>query len=792
MKHSTLTMFRRVMAMTLALLLVVGLTGCIGKGDDKPTDPAAVVDPTKAPTEAPTEKPTEAPTEAPTEPPVKGVMGTVSANNLNVRSNHVIDSAILSQLPVNLRVEILEQKTVGGTNWGRIGSMTLPNGTKIDGGWLNLHYVKLDNAETQAPTEPGTSSGTTTVDPDEEKLGTITAEQLQIRKGAGTTYDTAGSYKKGDRVKVLETKTVSGTTWGRTEKGWISMTYVKLDGSAGSATDTGTNVKQPGATTPTTGSSSGTGTGTGTSTASKIEVSNGKTTIKGYVVVDTKGLTLRAGPGTKYKSLGTAVEGDRYPYYQTDDEWYRTSHGWLSNADEEYLYIEGDTADDAGIVTIKANKMHVRQGPGTNFKSVDTLKKGERLVVLGQSDDWGYTRLGWISMDDDYVDFTNKLVYTSFIGEAEVLVDGLNYREKADADSKSYGTMKAGTEVTVTAIDDNWGKIHYKSKDAWINLSYVKMTDPDPAPTTPTTPATKYDVIVTYAVAGEGTVKPAELEYAKGAEVILTATPGTNKMVNTITATDADGKNVPVTQVSENKYKFTMPESDVTVLASFTVYAKTYKINTSAGVSANYTSCTEHTDVTLTVTEAAGKVLDELVVKKTGGSDTDTVTTTGSGNTYTFKMPAFDVTVTATFKNEYTVTIGTISNGTVTANKSAACEGDKVALTITPDANYTAGTVKVNGSTVTLVGNEFTMPAANVTVTVDFIENINTTSAGSYKVVADGQTTIYSKANSSSTALTQKLNKDETVEVVGTVDSYYKIKLGTGYGYVPVSALNKV
>lgn len=729
MKHSTLTMFRRVMAMTLALLLVVGLTGCIGKGDDKPTDPPAVVDPTKAPTEAPTEKPTEAPTEAPTEPPVKGVMGTVSANNLNVRSNHVIDSAILSQLPVNLRVEILEQKTVGGTNWGRIGSMTLPNGTKIDGGWLNLHYVKLDNAETQAPTEPGTSSGTTPVDPDEEKLGTITAEQLQIRKGAGTTYDTAGSYKKGDRVKVLETKTVSGTTWGRTEKGWISMTYVKLDGSAGSATDIGTNVAQPGATKPTTGSSSGTGTGTGSSTASKIEVSNGKTTIKGYVVVDTKGLTLRAGPGTKYKSLGTAVEGDRYPYYQTDDEWYRTSHGWLSNADEEYLYIEGDTADDAGIVTVKANKMNVRQGPGTNFSSVDTLKKGERLVVLGQSDDWGYTRIGWISMDDDYVDFTNKLVYTSFIGEAEVLVDGLNYRKEADADSKSYGTMKAGTEVTVTAIDDNWGKIHYKSKDAWINLSYVKMTDPDPAPTTPTTPATpatKYNVIISAENITNGTVKinGSTTEYSAGETVKLTTkATDSNHVLRSLTYKDSDNKDVTITG---NEFK--MPAHDVTIYAVFGKPAYTVTVAsgiTNGGVTVSPKTCEEGEIVTISITYIDGYELEALSVKKGDAAIDSSPITKVNDTKYTFQMPDGNVIVNASFTEEtYTVTVNGDGNGTVSGPASGTAEyKSEVTITATPNSGYEVDTITYKDASnkdVTVTGGKFTMPAHDVAVTVKF------------------------------------------------------------------------
>ena len=772
MKHSTLTMFRRVMAMTLALLLVVGLTGCIGKGDDKPTDPPAMSDPTKAPTEAPTEKPTEAPTEAPTEPPVKGVMGTVSANNLNVRSNHASDSAILSQLPVNLRVEILEQKTVGGTNWGRIGSMTLPNGTKIDGGWLNLHYVKLDNAETQAPTEPGTSSGTTTVDPDEEKLGTITAEQLQIRKGAGTTYDTAGSYKKGDRVKVLETKTVSGTTWGRTEKGWISMTYVKLDGSAGSATDTGTNVKQPGATTPTTGSSSGTGTGTGTSTASKIEVSNGKTTIKGYVVVDTKGLTLRAGPGTKYKSLGTAVEGDRYPYYQTDDEWYRTSHGWLSNADEEYLYIEGDTADDAGIVTVKANKMNVRQGPGTNFKSVDTLKKGERLVVLGQSDDWGYTRLGWISMDDDYVDFTNKLVYTSFIGEAEVLVDGLNYRKEADADSKSYGTMKAGTEVTVTAIDDNWGKIHYKSKDAWINLSYVKMTS---TTSTPSYTGTKYNVTV---VNTEGTVTVSSSKPASGTEVTVTATAPTGKMLDKIEVTKTGGTE----KVTLSGTKFTMPNYDVTVTVTFKPYVETFKVTIDAGeggnVSAGATSFAKGATVTLNVTLETGWALDKLTWQYGTGTATDIT------DTKSFTMPEADVTVKATFKKVYSVTITTPTNGTVSATPTSACKDATVTLTATPNDGYELETIKVNDTAIT--GTTFTMPDGNVTVSATF-KALTTTK---YTVNTDGAP-VYATADSSGTAL-GTIAANEKIDVFGTSGTYAKILYNNKYAYVRVDDITAV
>lgn len=815
MKHSTLTMFRRVMALSLALLLVVGLTGCFGKGDDKVTDPTTAVDPTTASTDAATEAatdaPTEAATEAPTEPAVKGVMGTVSANNLNVRSNPSTDSTVLSQLPVNLRIEVLEQKSSGGTNWGRIADMTLPNGTKVSGGWLNLHYVKLDTTETQTPaateSSTGTSTGTTTTVDEDEALGTITAEQLTIRKNAGTTYDSVGTYKKGDRVKILEKKTVSGTTWGKTEKGWISMTYVKLDGALGTAVDTGTNVKQPGATTPTTSSgSSSSSTGTGTTTAT-VDVTNGKTTVLGYVVVDCDGLTLRTGPSTSYKSMGTADEGDRYPYYQIKNEWYRTSHGWLSNASGAYLYIEGTTASDAGIATVTTTEMYVRQGPGTNFKTLTTLKKGESLVVLGRADGWGYTRLGWINIDTDYVSFTKGLTYKT--GTAKVIADALNVRAEATDDSTKLGALKSGSEVTVTEIhstNKSWGKISYDGKTGWINMSYLKMTSTSSSsssssstgtytisiPATSngtvtasaascaagttvtlyTTPATDFKVgsvsinngavtatnvtgttnytftmpaanvtvnvtfigkdstehTVTINAGANGTVvtTTGASKFASGTTVSLTVTPAAGYELDAISATnisttDSSAMNVDLSTA----HSFTMPAGDVRINATFkkVAYTMTPATDLTGGTVVNAdtskTSFNYDDTVTLTVTPAEGYKVKAVTVTYNGSNTITPAVDTTTATKYTFKMPPANATVTATFeKINYTVTVDSVENGTVSVDKTTATIGDEITVTATPATGYELDTVKVNGTAIS--GTKFNMPAANVTVTVTF------------------------------------------------------------------------
>ena len=51
---------------------------------------------------------------------------------------------------------------------------------------------------------------------------------VNVRSGPGTSYSIVGFLHTGDKVTILETKTVGGTKWGRIAKGWISMDYVKV------------------------------------------------------------------------------------------------------------------------------------------------------------------------------------------------------------------------------------------------------------------------------------------------------------------------------------------------------------------------------------------------------------------------------------------------------------------------------------------------------------------------------------------------------------------------------------
>lgn len=70
----------------------------------------------------------------------------------------------------------------------------------------------------------------------------------------------------------------------------------------------------------------------------------------------------------------------------------------------------------------------------------------------------------------------------------------------------------------------------------------------------------------------------------------------------------------------------------------------------------------------------------------------------------------------------YSITVAECLNGTVTADKAEASDGEEVTLTVTPDEGYKLETLKVNDTETEVSEGKasFTMPAENVNVTASF------------------------------------------------------------------------
>lgn len=223
----------------------------------------------------------------------------------------------------------------------------------------------------------------------------------------------------------------------------------------------------------------------------------------------------------------------------------------------------------------------------------------------------------------------------------------------------------------------------------------------------------KHNVTINNSVNGKVTTESTLVK--KDTSVNLTVTPDPGYELDTLTVL---GDNGPVDVQGTS---FTMPDSDVTVTATFK--EKTYKVNigtfNGGSVTANVTEAAKDEKVILTVTPQEGYKLKSL----TAGNKAIPI-----AGPYEFIMPDSDVTVTAEFEKiapqptKHKIDIYTSAGGEVTAVPTTASKGEKVTLDVKPEANYKLKSLSVTDQQgrVPVENNTFFMRDSDVTVTATF------------------------------------------------------------------------
>lgn len=354
--------------------------------------------------------------------------------------------------------------------------------------------------------------------------------------------------------------------------------------------------------------------------------------------------------------------------------------------------------------------------------------------------------------------------------EGVTLTLGTTSKTYIKDDTVTLTVEKEGTDiVTVTA----------KNGDTDVALTEVQKAAQDEAAAQATTEKAKTvytftmpngDVAIsvtkaakTYAVkvadANKDTLKitspEADLDkVAEGTSVTVVATPkdGYTLTADGVVVTYGDNQTLKATPDTEkaNTYTFAMPAGDATVSAAFEEVKK-YNVTVADTVENGTVGVEQKTAaakdvVTVTVTPNTNFKYTDGSLKATytdGGTKkeiNDFKAVDGKENTYTFEMPAADVTVSAAFEpvkaKTYSVTINNSDHGKVEADKITDVEaGDTVTLTVTPaDDMYTLAQLAKNGLVIKDSENTdvpyttveegktytFEMPAADVTVAAQF------------------------------------------------------------------------
>lgn len=292
----------------------------------------------------------------------RGKQFRVNTGTLYVREGPGTQYPSIGYLVLNDVVEALDSNPTG--SWYRIRRLR-DNLT----GWSASAYL----APIATPPPP----------PGDGDRYRVNATSLNVREGPGTTYRVVGSFVRNDIVEELEAN--SNRTWLRVRRvsdgltGWSSAAYLVR-----------VTTPPPPPPPPPAGQK--------------------------YRVTATR-LHVREGPGTQYRSLGYIELNEIVTQISAnaDQTWrqIQRSDGLIGWSSARYLVLytapdpdpqEPPTTDEWYQVT--ANRITVRERPGTSFPSRGTLSKNESVLALAASDDASWIQFrrvdgltAWASLD---------------------------------------------------------------------------------------------------------------------------------------------------------------------------------------------------------------------------------------------------------------------------------------------------------------------------------------------------------------------------------------------------------
>ena len=445
--------------------------------------------------------------------------GIVSSRiNLNVRSAPGTTKPLVKSLPTGTQVSVFEVKSVNGADWGRIGKDQ----------WVCMSYVQIQTGSIDS----GSSSTSGTANATIVNCST----GVNVRSSASISGALAGRIAVNTRVYISEVKTASnGSKWGKTDKGWVCMDYVKLDstsevgdsGSVESSVSTTTGAPYANVTVPAKVNAGGASVYLNADTNSKLlvvlgagqsikisgralvkDVQWGKVTIGSYTGwVEMKNIALEKVSGTVATaqlsvydecSLSSKVnviwgKGQAVTITQqyTDGTylWGLTSSGWVNMA--SVTIVNSGTGTSAPTVSIsasvKGNTLDIKDDKG---KTVISLVKGTKITITDLKEDTG-KYLGKVTVDSfsgwvDLSGVTQESIQGTVASESAALFT----KPEDTAAAKSTKTLKKGTSVTilerVKAGGTLWGKLIVDKVYLWVKMDQVTTAS---VPTTPTNPA---------------------------------------------------------------------------------------------------------------------------------------------------------------------------------------------------------------------------------------------------------------------------------------------------------------
>ncbi len=242
---------------------------------------------------------------------------------------------------------------------------------------------------------------------------------VNVRTGPGMYYEKIDKLSKDTALTLTETYEVGSTVWGKTDKGWLSLSY--------------TNYEPPQEGFPKTGK------------------------------VNANGVNYRTGPSTSYKKVGEKDKGDKVTIVKVNEK-----NTWGKMSDGNWIYLKYVTYD-SNVVT----KLELLEKPTKlvydSTKRILELEGSVVLITYASGAQVART-LGTGDVSDDRTDKSTSATVTANIGGKKVSFE-IEFKApealKITAQPKSVSVGENKTAKVSVAVDGEGLKYkwYYKDRD---------------------------------------------------------------------------------------------------------------------------------------------------------------------------------------------------------------------------------------------------------------------------------------------------------------------------------------
>lgn len=111
--------------------------------------------------------------------------------------------------------------------------------------------------------------------------------------------------------------------------------------------------------------------------------------VEGVGIVNASSLRLREEPSTGSKIVTSAPRGELVVILSKGGDWYKVNYnlqeGYMHS---DYLKVMTKKNAELGYGKVTGSAVNIRTGPGTSYRSLGTVKKGDKCYIIGLNEGW--------------------------------------------------------------------------------------------------------------------------------------------------------------------------------------------------------------------------------------------------------------------------------------------------------------------------------------------------------------------------------------------------------------------